>query len=56
MGVPNEIEAACAGWNLLQLTLLTGLAVFASVLALTKAFCRWLDPPPAVAGRLLQIP
>ena len=24
MGVPIEIEAACAGWNLLQLTLLTG--------------------------------
>ena len=26
LGVPVEIEAACAGWNLLQLTLLTGVA------------------------------
>lgn len=111
MGVPVEIEAACAGWNLLQLTLLagvafgtyeirpprrfalllcllpaiswlanllrililagialacdapvasgaihglTGLAVLASVLAMTKGLCVLLDPPPPTTSRIIQ--
>lgn len=111
MGVPVEIEAACAGWNLLQLTLLagvafgtceirplrrfalllgllpaiswlanllrililaglalgcdapvasgalhglTGLAVLAAVLAMTKGLCVLLDPPPPTTSRTIQ--
>jgi len=41
LGVPVEIEAACAGWNLLQLTLLTGVAFGAYEIRSSRRFL-WL--------------
>ena len=49
MGVPVEIDAACAGWNLLQLTLLAGVAFGAYEIRATRRFALLLCLLPAVA-------
>ncbi|MEI6673593.1 MAG: archaeosortase/exosortase family protein [Verrucomicrobiota bacterium] len=57
MGLPIEIEASCAGWNLLQLTLLTGVAVGASGIRSSRRFALLLGLLPAIAwlANLLRI-
>ena len=57
MGVPVEIEAACAGWNLLQLTLLTGVACGAYEIRSSRRFALLLALLPALAwlANLLRI-
>ncbi len=57
MGVPIEIEASCAGWNLLQLTLLTGVAVGAYGVRSPRRFALLLGLLPAIAwlANLLRI-
>ncbi len=49
LGIPIEIEAACAGWNLLQLTLLTGVAIGAYEIPSKRRFILLLACLPAVA-------
>lgn len=49
MGVPIEIEAACAGWNLLQLTLLAGVAFGTHEIHSTRRFCIFMCLLPAIA-------
>lgn len=49
LGIPIEIEAACAGWNLLQLTLLTGVALGTYEIRSTHRFILLLACLPAVA-------
>jgi exosortase/archaeosortase family protein len=49
LGVPIQIEAACAGWNLLQLTLLTGVAIGAYEIPSKRRFILLLAFLPAVA-------
>ena len=48
MGVPIEIEAACAGWNLLQLTLLAGAAFGTHEIRSTRRFCIFMCLLPAI--------
>lgn len=57
IGVPVEIEASCAGWNLLQLTLLAGVAFGAYEIRATRRFTLLLCLLPAVAwlANLLRI-
>ena len=57
MGVPIEIEAACAGWNLLQLTLFTGVAWGAYEIRSSRRFALLLCLLPALAwlANLLRI-
>ncbi len=49
MGIPIEIEAACAGWNLLQLSLLTGVAFGSHEIRSTRRFAMLLGALPAIA-------
>ncbi|BCU79567.1 hypothetical protein llg_42820 [Luteolibacter sp. LG18] len=49
VGMPVEVQAACAGWNLLQLCLLTGLASGAVDLRRTSRFGILLGALPLVA-------
>lgn len=49
MGVPVEIEAACAGWNLLQLTLLAGVALGAHEIKNAGRFYGFLAFLPVLA-------
>lgn len=49
MGVPIEIEAACAGWNLLQLTLLAGVAFGTHEIRSANRFSIFICILPAVA-------
>lgn len=49
MGIPIEIEAACAGWNLLQLSLLTGVAFGSYEIRATRRFALLLAALPAIA-------
>jgi exosortase/archaeosortase family protein len=57
MGVPIEIEAACAGWNLLQLTLLAGIALGAHEIRPTRRFILLLCLLPGIVwiANLLRI-
>ncbi len=57
LGVPVEIEAACAGWNLLQLTLLTGVAYGAYEIRSSRRFTMLLALLPVLAwlANLLRI-
>ncbi|MEI6604583.1 MAG: archaeosortase/exosortase family protein [Verrucomicrobiota bacterium] len=57
LGVPIEIEASCAGWNLLQLTLLTGVACGAYEIRSSSRFAFLLALLPALAwlANLLRI-
>ncbi|MEI7954113.1 MAG: exosortase/archaeosortase family protein [Verrucomicrobiota bacterium] len=57
LGVPIEIEAACAGWNLLQLTLLTGVAYGAYEIRSSRRFAMLLALLPVLAwlANLLRI-
>ena len=57
MGVPVRIEASCAGWNLLQLTLLAGLAIGTSEIRTSRRFALLLCLLPVIAwlGNLLRI-
>lgn len=57
MGVPIEIEAACAGWNLLQLTLLAGIAFGTHEIRSNGRFNLFLCILPAIAwtANLLRI-
>jgi len=57
LGVPIEIEASCAGWNLLQLTLLTGVAVGAFEIRCWRSYAMLLGLLPAIAwlANLLRI-
>ncbi len=57
MGVPVEIEASCAGWNLLQLTLFTGVAFGAYEIRSARRFALLLGLLPALAwlANLLRI-
>jgi len=57
MGVPIEIEAACAGWNLLQLTLLAGIALGAYEIRPTRRFVLLLCLLPGIVwiANLLRI-
>ena len=57
LGVPIEIEASCAGWNLLQLTLLTGVAYGAYEIRCAPRFALLLALLPALAwlANLLRI-
>jgi exosortase/archaeosortase family protein len=57
LGVPVEIEAACAGWNLLQLTLLAGVAMGTSELRSGGRFAVLLAALPVIAwlANLLRI-
>ena len=57
LGVPIEIEASCAGWNLLQLTLLTGVACGAYEIRDSRRFALLLALLPALAwlANLLRI-
>lgn len=57
MGVPIEIEAACAGWNLLQLTLLAGVTLGSREILSSTRFYFLLAALPAVAwlANLLRI-
>lgn len=49
LGVPIEIEASCAGWNLLQLTLLAGVAFGAYEIPSPRRFALLISLLPAVA-------
>jgi exosortase/archaeosortase family protein len=49
MGIPIEIEAACAGWNLLQLSLLTGVAFGSSEIRSPRRFALLLVALPAIS-------
>lgn len=57
LGVPIQIEAACAGWNLLQLTLLAGVAFGAYKIPSSRRFALLIGLLPAVAwiANLLRI-
>ncbi|MGD7652026.1 MAG: archaeosortase/exosortase family protein [Verrucomicrobiales bacterium] len=57
MGVPINIEAACAGWNLLQLTLLAGVAIGAHDVGPARRFGLYfcLLPVLAWAANLIRI-
>ncbi len=48
VGVPVEIEAACAGWNLLQLTLLTGVTFGVHEISSRRRFTYLMLMLPAV--------
>lgn len=49
MGVPIQVEVACAGWNLLQLTLLAGLVLGIREIASNRRFCIFLALLPALS-------
>jgi exosortase/archaeosortase family protein len=57
MGVPITIDAACAGWNLLQLTLLAGIAFGTHEIRPTRRFALLLCLLPGIAwvANLLRI-
>lgn len=57
MGVPIEINASCAGWNLLQLTLLAGVALGTHEIRAARRFSLLLCLLPGVAwlANLLRI-
>ncbi len=57
LGVPIEIEASCAGWNLLQLTLLAGIAAGTREIHKTRHFVVILCLLPAIVwfANLLRI-
>lgn len=57
MGIPIEIEPACAGWNLLQLTLLMGVSMGAMEIRSTKRFYVLLVFLPLIswAANLIRI-
>lgn len=57
LGVPISIEASCAGWNLLQLTLLAGVALGTQEIRSTRRFALLLCLIPGIAwlANLLRI-
>lgn len=57
LGVPVKIEASCAGWNLLQLTLLVGVAIGTYEIRSSRRFVLLLGLLPAIAwcANLLRI-
>jgi exosortase/archaeosortase family protein len=57
LGVPIEIEASCAGWNLLQLTLFTGVAYGTYEIRSTRRYALLLCLLPIVAwlANLLRV-
>jgi exosortase/archaeosortase family protein len=57
MGVPIAVDAACAGWNLLQLTLLAGVAFGTHEIRPARRFALFLCLLPAIAwlANLLRI-